>query len=298
MQQLLGSPVLESIQQKMKAEAEKLISDGKRTPHLAIIMMGNNSASETYVKKKVEKFAAIGFLSTLHLLNENTTQEILLQKVNEINADKNVDGIIVQLPLPAHISTDVVIASIDPDKDVDGFHPINMGKLCIGEECFVPATPMGILLMLRHYHISVKGKHVVVVGRSNIVGRPISILLNNASDDGNATVTVCHSHTKNLKEICLQADVLIAAIGKPEFITADMIKEGAVIIDVGITRIEDDSKKTGYSIKGDVHYESCAPKSSYITPVPGGVGITTVGALMMNTWMAYAKKNSKAQLKK
>jgi methylenetetrahydrofolate dehydrogenase (NADP+)/methenyltetrahydrofolate cyclohydrolase len=289
MQPLLGAPVLESIQQQMKAEAEKLMASGKRTPHLAIIMVGNNGASETYVKKKLEQFASVGFLATLHRMEQNVSQDMLLDKVREINADKDVDGLIVQLPLPAHISADEVIAAIDPKKDVDGFHPANMGKLCIGHESFVPATPMGIVLMLRHYGIAVKGKHVVVVGRSNIVGRPISILMNNASSDGNATVTVCHSHTQNLKEICLQADVLIAAIGKPEFVTADMIKEGAVIIDVGITRIEDTTKKSGFSIKGDVHYESCAPKSSFITPVPGGVGITTVAALLMNTWKAYEK---------
>lgn len=289
MQQLLGAPVLESIQQQMRAEADKLISSGKRTPHLAIILLGNNGASETYVKKKLEQFASVGFMATLHRMEEKVSQEMLLQKIKAINADNDVDGLIVQLPLPAHISADVVIEAIDPKKDVDGFHPVNMGKLCIGQEAFVPATPMGVVLMLRHYGISVQGKHVVVVGRSNIVGRPISILLNNASSDGNATVTVCHSHTKNLKEICLQADVLIAAIGKPEFITGDMIKDGAVIIDVGITRVADDSKKSGFSIKGDVHYDECAPKSSYITPVPGGVGITTVAALLMNTWRAYTK---------
>lgn len=287
MQQLLGAPVLEYIQQQMKAEADKLIASGKRTPHLAIILLGNNGASETYVKKKLEQFTSVGFLATLHRMEETVTQEMLLQKVRDINSDDNIDGLIVQLPLPAHISADDVISAIDPKKDVDGFHPVNMGKLCIGQDAFVPATPMGVVLMLRHYGISVKGKHVVVVGRSNIVGRPISILLNNASSDGNATVTVCHSHTLNLKEICLQADVLIAAIGKPEFITGDMIKEGAVIIDVGITRVADDSKKSGFAIKGDVHYEDCAPKASFITPVPGGVGITTVAALLMNTWKAY-----------
>ena len=225
MQPLLGAPVLESIQQQMKAEADKLIASGKRTPHLAIILLGNNGASETYVKKKLEQFATVGFLATLHRMEETVSQEMLLQKVKEINTDNSVDGLIVQLPLPAHISSDDVIAAIDPKKDVDGFHPVNMGKLCIGQDTFVPATPMGVVLMLRHYGISVKGKHVVVVGRSNIVGRPISILLNNASPDGNATVTVCHSHAQNLKELCLQADVLIAAIGKPVFITADMIKE-------------------------------------------------------------------------
>ncbi len=289
MQQLLGAPVLESIQQQMKSEAEKLKAEGKRTPHLAIILLGNNGASETYVKKKLEQFASVGFMATLHRMEENTTQDNLLEKVSQINADKNVDGLIVQLPLPPHISADEVIATIDPQKDVDGFHPSNMGKLCIGQDAFVPATPMGVVLMLRHYGISVKGKHVVVVGRSNIVGRPISILLNNPSSDGNATVTVCHSHTSNLKEICLQADVLIAAIGKPEFINGDMIKDGAVIIDVGITRVADDSKKSGFAIKGDVHYDDCAPKSSFITPVPGGVGITTVAALLMNTWRAYTK---------
>lgn len=291
MQPLLGAPVLEAIQQQMKSEAEKLKAEGKRTPHLAIILLGNNGASETYVKKKLEQFASVGFLATLHRMEETVSQEMLLQKVKAINADDSVDGLIVQLPLPKQISADEVIAAIDPKKDVDGFHPANMGKLCIGQDSFVPATPMGIVLMLRHYGISVKGKHVVVVGRSNIVGRPISILMNNASSDGNATVTVCHSHTQNLKEICLQADVLIAALGKPEFVTADMIKEGAVIIDVGITRVTDASKKSGFSIKGDVHYEECSPKSSFITPVPGGVGITTVAALLMNTWKAYQKNN-------
>jgi methylenetetrahydrofolate dehydrogenase (NADP+)/methenyltetrahydrofolate cyclohydrolase len=215
----------------------------------------------------------------------------LLEKIYELNSDPDVDGILVQLPLPKHISDEQVINSIDPDKDVDGFHPANIGKMVQGLPTFVPATPYGIMLLLKHYKIDTKGKHAVVVGRSNIVGRPMSILLSSNSNPGNCTVTICHSHTKNIKEFCLQADIIVAALGKPGFVTADMVKEGAVVIDVGITRLEDTTKKSGFKLKGDVQYDSVAPKCSYITPVPGGVGPMTIAALLKNTFRSCMQKN-------
>jgi len=287
MQLLDGKIASKAVKEQLKQETDSIIFSGKRAPHLAVILVGNNGASETYVASKVKTCAEIGFQSTLTRLDISTTEEELLQEINKLNSDATVDGILVQLPLPKHISEQKVIASIDPSKDVDGFHPISAGNLMLGIPSFIPATPFGIMLMLEHYQIETKGKHAVVIGRSNIVGRPMSILLSTNNPYGNCTVTICHSHTKNLKELCLQADIIVAALGKPEFLKADMVKDGAIIIDVGITRVEDATKKSGYSIKGDVAFDEVAPKSSYITPVPGGVGLMTIAGLLKNTMHAY-----------
>ena len=235
--------------------------------------------------------AEVGFKSTLIRLDADISEMKLLDAVENLNNDPDVDGILVQLPLPKHISDENVINAIDPDKDVDGFHPVNVGKMLQGMPTFVPATPHGIMLLLEHYKIETKGKHAVVVGRSNIVGRPMSVLLSSNTNPGNCTVTICHSQTKNIKEFCLQADIIVAALGKPEFVTADMVKEGAVVIDVGITRLEDSTRKSGYKLKGDVAFETVAPKCSWITPVPGGVGPMTIAALMKNTYRSCMMKN-------
>ena len=286
MQILDGKIVAQSVKDELKQQTEVLKKSGKKTPHLAAILIGNNGASETYVASKVKTCEEIGYNSTLIRFDADVTENVLLQKIQELNDDADVHGILVQLPLPKQISEEKVINTIVPEKDVDGFHPSNIGKMVQGQPAYIPATPYGILLLLEYYKIETKGKHAVVIGRSNIVGRPMSILLSQNSGTGNCTVTLCHSHTKNLKEICLQADIIVAALGKPEFLTADMVKEGAVVIDVGITRVEDNTKKKGYAIKGDVHFESVAPKCSYITPVPGGVGAMTLPALMKNTLQA------------
>lgn len=280
-----------AVKEQLKQETSSIIFSGKRAPHLAVILVGNNGASETYVASKVKTCAEIGFQSTLIRLDISTTEEDLLQEINKLNNDATVDGILVQLPLPKHISEQEVIAAIDATKDVDGFHPVSAGNLMLGIPSFIPATPYGIMLMLEHYQIETKGKHAVVIGRSNIVGRPMSILLSTNNPYGNCTVTICHSHTKNLKEICLQADIIVAALGRPEFLKADMVKDGAIIIDVGITRVEDASKKSGYTIKGDVAFEEVAPKAAYITPVPGGVGLMTIAGLLKNTMRAYHDRN-------
>ena len=235
--------------------------------------------------------AEISFKSTLIRLDESISENKLLNVIEELNKDMDIDGILVQLPLPKHISDEKVINAIDPSKDVDGFHPISIGKMVQGLSTFIPATPHGIMLLLEHYKIDTKGMNAVVLGRSNIVGRPISILLNSNTNPGNCTVTVCHSHTKNLREICLQADIIVAALGKPEFVTADMVKENAIVIDVGITRVEDATKKKGFALKGDVKFSEVAPKCSYITPVPGGVGPMTIAALMKNTFKACTDNN-------
>ena len=290
MQILDGKIVAQSVKDELKQQTEVLKKSGKKTPHLAAILIGNNGASETYVASKVKTCEEIGYNSTLIRFDADVTENVLLQKIQELNDDADVHGILVQLPLPKQVSEEKVINTIVPEKDVDGFHPSNIGKMVQGQPAYIPATPYGILLLLEYYKIETKGKHAVVIGRSNIVGRPISILLSQNSGTGNCTVTLCHSHTKNLKEICLQADIIVAALGKPEFLTADMVKEGAVVIDVGITRVEDNTKKKGYAIKGDVHFESVAPKCSYITPVPGGVGAMTIAALMKNTWQAAINK--------
>jgi methylenetetrahydrofolate dehydrogenase (NADP+)/methenyltetrahydrofolate cyclohydrolase len=291
MQILDGKKASQAIRDELKIEVAQLASEGKKVPHLAAILVGNNGASETYVAAKVKACEEVGFKSTLIRMEADTTENRLLEQIEDLNNDPDVDGILVQLPLPKHISDEKVINAIDPDKDVDGFHPVSVGKMVLGTPTFLPATPHGIMLLLKYYKVETKGKHAVVIGRSNIVGRPMSVLLSGNGNPGNCTVTICHSNTKDLKEFCLQADIIVAALGRPEFVTADMVKEGAVVIDVGITRVEDDTRKTGFRLKGDVHYETVAPKCSYITPVPGGVGPMTIAALMKNTFNSCRMKN-------
>ena len=292
MQILDGKKAAKAINDELKIEVALLATEGKKIPHLAAILVGTNGASETYVGAKVRACEEVGYKSTLIRCDETISSNKLLEEIEQLNADPDVDGILVQLPLPKHISDEAVINTIDPDKDVDGFHPVNIGKMVQGVPAFIPATPHGIMLLLENYKIDTKGKYAVVLGRSNIVGRPISILLSNNSNPGNCTVTICHSHTKNLKEICSEADIIVAALGKPEFVTEDMVKEGAIIIDVGITRVADSSKKSGFRLKGDVHFESVSPKCSWITPVPGGVGPMTIAALMKNTFRSCMMKNN------
>ena len=292
MKLLDGKLASQAIRDDLKSKVEELKKLGSKVPHLAAVLVGNTGASETYVGAKVKSCEEIGFKSTLLRLDATISESELLEVINKLNYDNDVDGILVQLPLPKHISEEKVINLIDAAKDVDGFHPVSVGKMVLGSETFISATPYGILLLLKHYKIETKGKYAVVIGRSNIVGRPISILLSRNDDTGNCTVTLCHSHTKNLKEICLQADIIIAALGKPEFLKADMVKDGAVIIDVGITRVADASKKSGYGLKGDVDFENVAAKCSYITPVPGGVGPMTIAALLMNTFKANQQNQS------
>ncbi|MBU6157616.1 MAG: bifunctional 5,10-methylene-tetrahydrofolate dehydrogenase/5,10-methylene-tetrahydrofolate cyclohydrolase [Bacteroidetes bacterium] len=289
MQLLDGKIASAAILQKIKSKTAAATVAGKRKPHLAAILIGNDGASETYVASKVKTCTEIGFDSTLIRFSNDIAEKELLQKIEALNLDPHIDGILVQLPLPKHIAEEKIIHAIAPHKDVDGFHPYNVGMMTSGAPTFIPATPYGILLMLEHYQIPTKGKHAVVIGRSHIVGTPMSILLSRKGYPGDCTVTLCHSATTNLKEIALQADILIAALGKTEFITADMVKPGAVIIDVGITRVEDSSKKSGFAIKGDVKFDEVAPIASAITPVPGGVGLMTIAGLMMNTWNAYQK---------
>jgi methylenetetrahydrofolate dehydrogenase (NADP+) / methenyltetrahydrofolate cyclohydrolase len=291
MQILDGKKASQAIRDELKIEVAQLSIEGKKVPHLAAILVGNNGASETYVSAKVKACEEVGFKSTLIHMEESTTENRLLSKIEELNNDPDVDGILVQLPLPPHIAEQKVINMIDVEKDVDGFHPVNIGKMVQGLPTYIPATPHGIMLLLEHYKVSTKGKHAVVIGRSNIVGRPMSILLSSNSNPGNCTVTLCHSHTKDLASFCQQADIIVAALGRPEFVTADMVKEGAVVIDVGITRVTDATKKSGFKLKGDVHYESVAPKCSWITPVPGGVGPMTIAALMKNTFKSCVLKN-------
>lgn len=289
MQILDGKIAAAAVKENLKNEVAKLTAEGRRAPHLTVILVGNNGASETYVASKQKNSHEIGFISTLVRLDESVSEDELLSEIKKLNDDATVDGILVQLPLPKHIREQKVIETIDPNKDVDGFHPVSAGNLVLGIPTFVPATPYGIMLMLEHYNIPTKGKHAVVIGRSNIVGRPMSILLSSNLPYGNCTVTICHSHTPNLKELCLQGDIVVAALGKPGFVKEDMVKEGAVIIDVGITRVEDASKKSGFRIAGDVDFEKVAPKTSYITPVPGGVGLMTIAGLLKNTLVAYKK---------
>jgi methylenetetrahydrofolate dehydrogenase (NADP+)/methenyltetrahydrofolate cyclohydrolase len=291
MQILDGKIAAQAIKNELKINAAQLAIEGKKIPHLAAILIGNSGASETYVAAKVKACEEVGFKSTLIRFEDSIAEIKLLDKIQELNNNPDVDGILVQLPLPKNISDEQVINAIDPDKDVDGFHPVNIGNMVQGSPTFVSATPHGIMLLLKYYKIDTKGKHAVIIGRSNIVGRPMSILLSSNSSPGNCTVTICHSQTKNIKELSLQADIIVAALGKPEFITADMVKEGAVIIDVGITRVADATKKTGFKLKGDVLYETVAPKCSWITPVPGGVGPMTIAALLENTYKACKQKN-------
>jgi methylenetetrahydrofolate dehydrogenase (NADP+)/methenyltetrahydrofolate cyclohydrolase len=289
MQLLEGKLASAAIKEDLKGKISNLLSAGKRAPHLAAILVGNDPASETYVASKVKNCKEIGINSSLFRYDSSISEQMLLEKINELNDNEEIDGILVQVPLPKHISEKKVINTISPLKDVDGFHPLNIGNMVLGFPTFISATPYGILLLLQHYKISAQGKHVVVIGRSNNVGTPISILLSRNSDYGNATVTLCHSRTKDLATICRQADILIAAIGRPKFVTADMVKEDAVVIDVGINRIKDETKKSGFALKGDVDFDSVAPKCSYITPVPGGVGLMTIAALLQNTYNACVK---------
>lgn len=291
MQILDGKLAAQAIKDELKITVAQQVIEGKKAPHLAAILVGNDGASETYVAGKVKACQETGFMSTLIRMEQDVSEYQLLEKIEWLNHNPDVDGILVQLPLPKHINAKKVINAIDPDKDVDGFHPVNVGRMVEGIPTFIPATPYGILLLLKHYKIDTKGKHAIVIGRSNIVGRPISILLSANSDPGNCTVTICHSHTKNLKDICLQGDIIVAAIGIPEFVKADMVKEGAIVIDVGITRVPDSTRKSGFRLKGDVDFAAVSPKCSWITPVPGGVGLMTVAALLKNTYHSCKQKN-------
>jgi methylenetetrahydrofolate dehydrogenase (NADP+) / methenyltetrahydrofolate cyclohydrolase len=286
MQILDGKIVSEAVKMGVKAQTILHKDNTGVTPHLAAILIGSNGASETYVASKIKNCADVGFKSTLIRFDITVSEKEIIDTIKKLNEDDDVHGILVQLPLPKHIDESEIINLINPTKDVDGFHPISVGKLVQGLETFVPATPLGIMLMLKHYNIETEGKNAVVIGRSNIVGRPMSILLSQNTNPGNSTVTLCHSRTKNLENICKHADIIVAALGIPGFLTADMVKEGAVVIDVGITRVVDETKKTGFAIKGDVDFENVAPKCSFITPVPGGVGLMTIAALLQNTLLA------------
>ena len=289
MQLIDGKKVATDIKQEIAAEVEQMLAQGKRRPHLAAILVGHDGGSETYVKNKVLACEQCGFKSTLIRYEDDITEEELLQAIDRLNADDEVDGFIVQLPLPKHISEQKVIEAIDYRKDVDGFHPTNVGRMSIGLPCFVSATPSGIIELLSRYNVNTRGANCVVLGRSNIVGKPVASLLMQKAPTGNATVTVCHSATKNIKEICREADIIIAALGSPEFVTEDMVKEGAEIIDVGTTRVPSTLTKSGWKLKGDVDFENVAPKCSFITPVPGGVGPMTIVSLMRNTLLAAQK---------
>lgn len=292
MQLLDGKIAAQSVKDQLSEQVKNLVSKGLRPPHLAAILVGQNGASETYVASKIRNCAETGFKSSLVRLEENVTEEALQAQIESLNHDDSVDGILIQLPLPKQIREDHIIQLIDPDKDVDGFHPMNTGRMVQGLPSFIPATPFGIMMLLEHYHIDTQGKHAVVIGRSNIVGRPISVLLNQDGPKGNCTVTVCHSRSRNINEICRQADIIVAAIGKPRFLKADMVKDGAVVIDVGITRVPDATKKSGFAIQGDVDFAEVSAKSSYITPVPGGVGLMTIAALLQNTYHAYTRRKN------
>jgi len=285
-----GKKVSEEIQSEIAAEVQKIRSAGKKIPHLAAILVGNDGASETYVGGKVKACEKVGFKSTLVRMPATATEKELLDKITELNNDNDIDGFIVQLPLPKHINEQKVTEAIDPKKDVDGFHPANVGRMALNLPTYLPATPYGIIQLLERYKIDTAGKNCVVIGRSHIVGLPMSILMVRNSNPGNCTVTITHSKTKNLKELCLQADIIIAALGKAEFLTADHVKQGAVIIDVGITRVKSDKTKSGWKLLGDVKYDEVAPKCSFITPVPGGVGPMTITSLMMNTLKACRKE--------
>ena len=291
MELLDGQLASRAIKDALTLQVAQLKTEGKKVPHLAAVLVGNNGASETYVGAKVKACAEIGYKSTLLRLEDTVSENKLLSVIEDLNNDMDIDGILVQLPLPKHISDEKVINAIHPSKDVDGFHPESVGRMVQGLPTFIPATPYGIMLMLEHYKIDTRGKHAVVVGRSNIVGRPMSILLSGNSNPGNCTVTICHSQTRNLEELCLQADIIVAALGKPEFVTASMVRKGAVIIDVGITRVPDATKKSGFALKGDIKFNEVAPLCSYITPVPGGVGPMTIAALMKNTYRACVERN-------
>lgn len=283
-----GKKVSSAIRQEIAQEVAQMVAEGKKRPHLAAVLVGHDGGSETYVVNKIKACEECGFVSSLKRFESDITEAELLAVVEELNNDPDVDGFIVQLPLPKHISEEKVTEAIDPRKDVDGFHPQNVGNMTIGAECFVSATPQGIVDLIKRYGIETVGKYAVVIGRSNIVGRPMSILLSQKGID--CTVTVCHSRTPNMAEICKQADIIVAAIGKPGFVTADMVKPGAVIIDVGTTRVTDPTAQRGWRLKGDVDFDNVAPLCSYITPVPGGVGPMTIVSLMKNTLLAGKRR--------
>lgn len=286
MQLIDGKKVADEIKAEIAAEVAERVARGERPPHLAAVLVGHDGGSETYVAHKVKACGQCGFESTLIRREDDVTEEELLDIVARLNEDPSVDGYIVQLPLPKHIDEQRIIEAIDPKKDVDGFHPVNVGRMSIGLPCFVSATPAGIMELLKRYGVDTRGKHCVVLGRSNIVGKPVASLMMQKAVPGNATVTVCHSATPDLKEHCRRADIIIAALGQPGFVTADMVKPGAVIIDVGTTRVADSSKKSGFRLSGDVDFDNVAPLCSYITPVPGGVGPMTICSLMRNTLLA------------
>lgn len=291
MQIIDGKATASAIKKEIAAEVEARVAAGKKRPHLAAVLVGHDGGSETYVAHKVKACEECGFTSTLIRREADVTQQELLDIVAQLNADPDIDGYIVQLPLPAHIDEQTIILAVNPDKDVDGFHPVNVGRMSLGLPCFLSATPAGIMELMRRYKIETRGKHCVVIGRSNIVGKPVASLMMQKANPGNATVTVCHSATPNIKEIVRQADIIIAALGHPGFVTDDMVKPGAVIIDVGTTRVPDASKKSGFRLAGDVDFENVAPLCSAITPVPGGVGPMTICSLMINTLQAARNKD-------
>jgi len=285
-----GKKISNEIKIEIAEEVKQIIANGGKRPHLAAILVGNDGASETYVASKVKSCEQVGFKSTLLRFDDNISEQELLKNIDNLNNDNDIDGFIVQLPLPKHINENKIIEAISPQKDVDGFHPVNVGRLVLGLPAFISATPAGIMELLKRYKINTQGKHCVVLGRSNIVGKPMSILMSQKAEYANATVTLCHSRTKNLKEITKTADIIIVAMGIAEFLTADMVKQGAVIIDVGITRVKSDKTKSGWKLLGDVKYNEVAEKASFITPVPGGVGPMTIVSLLKNTLLAAQKK--------
>lgn len=288
-----GKKISNQIKEEIAAEVAEMKKRGEKVPHLAAVLVGNDGASLTYVGSKVRSCERIGFKSTLKHLPEETSEEELLLLVHQLNEDPDIDGYIVQLPLPKHIDEEKVLMAVHPDKDVDGFHPTNFGKMALDMETFISATPFGIMELLKRYEVETEGKHAVVIGRSHIVGRPISILMSQKGKAANATVTLAHSRTKDIKSLTLQADIIVSALGVPHFLTADMVKPGAVIIDVGITRVPDDSRERGYYITGDVDFKEVSKKASFITPVPGGVGPMTIAMLLKNTLLAKARHGSK-----
>jgi len=290
MQLIDGKKISQQLKDEIAEATSQRKQKGLKAPHLAVILVGEDGGSQTYVRMKVKACEQVGFKSTKIDYPDTVTEDELLAKIKEINADNDIDGLLVQLPLPIHISEEKVIERIDPSKDVDGFHPISMGKLVAGMPTFLPATPAGIMELLERYEIDTEGKHCVVLGRSHIVGTPMTLLMSRKAKPGNATVTMCHSRTKNLEEITRQADIIIAALGAPEFLKADMVKEGVVVIDVGTTRVKSDKTKSGWKLKGDVAFDEVAEKASYITPVPGGVGPMTIASLLKNTLMAVEMK--------
>jgi methylenetetrahydrofolate dehydrogenase (NADP+)/methenyltetrahydrofolate cyclohydrolase len=286
MQILDGKKTAQDLKNEIQAEVAKMKAEGKREPHLAAVLVGNDGASLTYVGSKVRSCEQVGFRSTLVRLEDSISEEALLEVIAKLNADRSIDGYIVQLPLPKHVNEERILMAVDPVKDVDGFHPSNFGKMALEMQAFIPATPFGIVELLKRYQIDIQGKECVVIGRSHIVGRPISILLSQKGEVGNATVTLTHSRSKNIEQLTRKADIVISALGIPEFLKADMVKDGAIVIDVGITRVPDETHPKGYRIKGDVDFENVAPKTSFITPVPGGVGPMTIAMLLKNTLLA------------